>query len=248
MCLFLSREPAGLAHFAMPGEQIVPVPLSSAGSQHDPFDLLLIASPAQPTTATPDLHGPGSEEFTVRKDRYTASLRADQPIEKAALVALSEAYPTALRLDALVHAAAGLLGRPVRHEDQSQIRELVLGGFPVGVVELHCWQPAAAREVSATPTASPVARYEAAQGWEVTTLWHERFALVDPVARQLVAALDGQHDRAALVDLLLASMVAGGARFAGEFAPSSPTDLRREISRRLTIALTDLARDALLIA
>jgi SAM-dependent methyltransferase/methyltransferase-like protein len=244
----LCRAPRGLAQFAMPGEQNVPVPLAPASSQLDPFDSLLIASSARPTNARPDLHGPASEEFAVRKDRYTASLRADQPIEKAALAALSEAYPAALRLDALVRAAAGLLGRPVRREDKAQIRELVLGGFPVGVVELHCWQPAVAREASAMPTASPVARYEAAQGWEVTTLWHERFALVDPVARQLVAALDGQHDRAALVDLLMASMTAGGARFAGEFAPSSPADLRREISRRLAIALTDLARDALLIA
>jgi hypothetical protein len=97
------------------------------------------------------------------------------------------------------------------------------------------------------PVVSPVARYEAAQGWEVTTLWHERFALADPVARQLVASLDGKHDRAALVDQLLAAMVSGGSRTAGAAEPSAAAALRAEIARRLELALQDLARDALLI-
>lgn len=204
----------------------------------DPLDRLLLATSAQPLSAAPELDGNRPEEFVARKDRVTASLRCDRPIEKMSLKVLGEIWPQAIRFDELLTAAAARLGRQPTAEDRREVRALVGGGFPIGAIELHRWQPPAVGTISEMPEASPIARYELSHGWAATTLWHDRFILDEPLARQLVIGLDGRTDRETLIERLSAALPGQAA------SAASPRD---QIAARLDTALGDLARAAILI-
>lgn len=210
------------------------------------IDDLLIASQLKPVSPAPELTGNQPEEFIARKVPLSPAIRCDSPIGKAALVALAESYPRGIGLSSLIDAAATRIGRAPAPGDDAELRDLILGGFAVGAIELHTWQPRIAAGVSERPEASPVARYEVAQGWEATTLWHERLTTTDSISRHLVASLDGKHDRQAIIDRLTAAILAdqpatpGSARIS-EFA------LRTEIESQLEPALQNLARAAVLI-
>ena len=78
--------------------------------------------------------------------------------------------------------------------------------FRAGEVELAS---APDRHVDAPgerPEASPVARWQAARGPELTSLTHEPVRLDDPLGRLLVRLCDGTRDRAALADALVAAV------------------------------------------
>jgi len=213
-----------------------------------PLDRLLVATPALPLSAAPELDGSRPEEFVARKNRVTASLRCDRPIEKTALAVLGEIYPRAMPLQNLLATAAKRLGREVTAEDRREVRALVAGGFPIGVIELHRWQPPAVNRVSAYPECSPVARFELSNGWAATTLWHDRFVIDDPIARQLVINLDGRTDRATLTDRLTAALTAQESSPIGP-SPHWPTSTQPDqIAARLDVALKDLAWAGMLIA
>ena len=68
-------------------------------------------------------------------------------------------------------------------------------------------RPSAARDGRGErPEASPVARWQAARGPELTNLRHDPVRLDDPLGRALVGLCDGTRDRAALVDGLVAAV------------------------------------------
>ena len=212
------------------------------------LDRLLVATPALPLSAAPELNGSRPEEFVARKNRVTASLRCDRPIEKTALAVLGEIYPLAMPLEELLATAAKRLGREVTDEDRSELRALMAGGFPIGVVELHRWQPPAVNRVSAYPECSPVAQFELSNGWAATTLWHDRFLIDDPLARLLVINLDGRTDRSTLTNRLTAALAAQESSPAGP-SPHWPASTQPDqIAARLDVALKDLAWAGMLIA
>ncbi|HEX3998849.1 MAG TPA: methyltransferase regulatory domain-containing protein [Pirellulales bacterium] len=220
-------------------------------SSRDPLKRLLLATAAQPLSAAPELSGNRPEEFVARKDRVTASLRCDQPIEKMSLAVLGEVYPRTMPFDELLAAATGRLGRTPTPQDHRELRALVAGGFPIGAIDLHSWQPPAVNTVSRCPEASPVARYELAHGWAATTLWHDRFVVDDLLSRQLVINLDGRTDRGALIDRLTrasAEQQASPLRPASQSPSWLAAGLQDQVASRLDAALSDLARSAVLIA
>ncbi len=167
-------------------------------------------------------------EFVAAKGKLSAAIRCDRPIAKAALWLLGSSYPLAMPFEELLAKSAAMLNRAATNEDAAEIRAVVLGGLSIGATELHRWQPQLAAEPSGFPEASPIARYQIARGWEPTTMWHDRLALADSLARQLVLCLDGRHDRAAIA----AEIGVTGAEFAS----------------RLESALKDLARTGVMIA
>lgn len=212
-----------------------------------PLDRLLLTSPAKPLSAAPELHGSRPEEFVARKNRVTATLRCDGPIEKAALTVLGEIYPATIPLEELLTAAAARLGRAATAEDRREVRALVAGGFPIGVIELHRWQPRAVSTVSRCPEASPVARFELAHGLAATTLWHDRFVIDDPVASQLVIQLDGRADRQTLLDRIAGILAAQECSASGPSPHWPASNDRDQIAARLELALNDLAWAGMLI-
>jgi hypothetical protein len=74
----------------------------------------------------------------------------------------------------------------------------VLDGYTSGFIELHGHRPAVTFTPGERPTASPLARREAAVGNHVTTLLHTTLRLDDEPSRKLIQLMDGTRDRAAL--------------------------------------------------
>jgi len=74
--------------------------------------------------------------------------------------------------------------------------------FKLGLLHLSTMPPPFALEPAERPLASPLVRAQIALGYPtITTLHFEQMQLPDPAARGLLARLDGQTDRAALVQV-----------------------------------------------
>jgi SAM-dependent methyltransferase len=78
--------------------------------------------------------------------------------------------------------------------------------FRAGEVELSASADRHVARAGERPEASPVARWQAARGPELTSLRHDPVRLDDPLGRFLVHLCDGTRDRAALVDALVAAV------------------------------------------
>ncbi len=211
-----------------------------------PIEKLLVASQARPLSPEPDIKSNQPEEFAARKGALAATMRCDTPISKAALVALVNAFPRAMPLDAVVTVAANRLGRASTDADHQEIRALVIGGFEIGAIELHMWQPDAAEGASSEPEASPIVRFELTYGSEVTNLWHKRIVLRSAASRYLLAALDGRRSRSEIVEQVALALSKESSAQPGGQLPSL-VEIRAEVADKLDGAIADLARAAVLI-
>jgi methyltransferase-like protein len=211
-----------------------------------PVKKLLVASQSRPLSPAPDFTTNRPEEFAARKGAMAATIRCDTPIGKAAILTLADAYPRAMPLEAVVAAAASRLGRSPSEDERREVRALVIGGFEVGAIELHTWQPETADGTSLTPEASPIARYELTYGTEVTNLWHERIVLGSAASRYLLAALDGRRNRTEIADQVAQSLFAELSAGRGGGVPAQ-AEVRNEVAAKIDFAITDLARAGVLI-
>jgi methyltransferase-like protein len=211
-----------------------------------PIEKLLVASQARPLSTEPDVNSNQPEEFAARKGALAATMRCDTAIGKATLLALADAFPRAMPLDALVVSAADRLGRPSTEADHQEIRALVLGGFEIGAIELHTWQPDSADGAGSKPEASPIVRFELTYGSEVTNLWHERIVLRSAASRYLLAALDGRRGRSEIVEQVVLALSKESSAQHGGRIPSQ-FEIRAEVADKLDGAISDLARAAVLI-
>jgi hypothetical protein len=134
-------------------------------------------------------------------------MTAADPVEKAAMVYLTRAWPRCVPFDVLKMEARKLCsGAAAAHEsiaaqDAEKIGKLVVTAYasaPNQIVELHLHAPPLTVDVSAQPTASPLARFQAQHRNIVTNLRHQTVGLGD-FDRALVARLDGKTPRASLV-------------------------------------------------
>jgi SAM-dependent methyltransferase len=154
----------------------------------------------------------------------------------AAVAQLALARPRSLSFAEVRRALGGT--------DPAHLAEALWRAFRAGEVELSA---APARHVTVPgerPEASPVARWQAARGPELTSLRHDPVRLGDPLGRQLVRLCDGTRDRAALVDAL-AAVVSSGADGA---ALTDGEAVRDRLARGLERNLEILARLAMLRA
>jgi hypothetical protein len=78
------------------------------------------------------------------------------------------------------------------------VEALLLEACISGVVEAHVWTPALVCDAGERPLASPVARWQARNGEQITNLRHETLTLKDVSARRLLALLDGTRTRETL--------------------------------------------------
>jgi hypothetical protein len=120
--------------------------------------------------------------------------------------------------------------------------------FRAGEVELSASPDRHATRAGERPEASPVARWQAARGPELTSLSHDPVRLDDPLGRLLVRLCDGTRDRAALVDALVAGV---GTELALTISGEPVTDgerVREQLAAGLDENLGILAGLALLRA
>ena len=139
--------------------------------------------------------------------------------------------------------------------------EELLGGADPGALAGELWRAFRAGELELSaapdrhvtvagerPEASPVARWQAARGPELTSLAHEPVRLDDPLGRVLIRLCDGTRDRGALAEALVAA-VGGELQLTMEGEPVTDGErVRGQIAGGLDHNLQILARLAMLRA
>ena len=113
-----------------------------------------------------------------------------------------ERGPVRALLDALVDRAPAAMSiaelRAIATTPPRPLEAILTDAFVSSIVALHVHPPALATTPSERPEASPLARYQARERDEVTTLAHTRVRLADAPTRRLLTLVDGTRDRAAL--------------------------------------------------
>jgi methyltransferase-like protein len=115
-----------------------------------------------------------------------------QPLVKAALMRLADAWPTSIPFSELITDA---------RTDVGTLGAALLNCYTKGLCELHVHAERFVLVPGDRPCACPLARLQASSGNAVTNRRHERVFL-DDADRTLLSHLDGEHDRAALLEVL----------------------------------------------
>jgi methyltransferase-like protein/2-polyprenyl-3-methyl-5-hydroxy-6-metoxy-1,4-benzoquinol methylase len=219
----------------------------------DVLTALHVASPAKPVADKPNLHPTEYEQF---RGPDGVTLNSREPILKAAMVHLAEVWPQAVPFRELLPAARARLQRGstpdagTAAQDMQVLGEGLLRCYTsaASLVELHVHPPRFAAAVSDRPVASPLARYQAAVGNQVTNLRHELVTLGD-FERHVLRLLDGSRDRAALVGALATLVAQGELMVQQDGQPVvDAAAIRRHLGQALEEQLPRLARGALLVS
>ena len=171
----------------------------------------LFTGVALPESSRVDIGSPAKESFRAPEGEV---ITVDHPICKAALACLHESIPQVLSFDELCDAVRarleGAMDIVPLPDDQLRpaIAELLRECVWPRLVAIDVHPRAANTRVSERPVASPVARYQAKSSNHVANLRHENIAL-SPTDRHILKLLDGQRDRAALMDALVDMAQAG---------------------------------------
>ncbi len=215
--------------------------------------LFFVAAPLRPDKPNLSLQ---SRELTRFTGPRNSSLETDNPLIKAAMLALGEAWPKAIRFQELCetarracHPTAADLTGASQQEDARTLGELLLRAYAGGIIEFSLAPPELVSSPGLKPLASPLARLQSTESSEVVNLRHFNIRVDDPLTRWLLAILDGSRDRDALLDALAASAEAAG--ILKEASPESVHDemeIRRLRGTELDRHLTELAQMALLVA
>lgn len=214
---------------------------------------LHVASPARPVADEPDIHAAEEEKF---RSPIGTTIATSQPLNKAALLYLTEVWPQPVPFDRLLAAARARLNpdaSPVYSaaaltRDAQQLGDLLLKGYALNLVELHAYTPHFTLEISESPVVSALARFQAQDGQQVTNQRHEIITLEDEVSHYLLPYLDGKHNRVTLLEVL-AGLVAEGVLVVQSNGQSlkDAGRLRDTLAQVLDRSLHKLARDALLV-
>ncbi|MFN0096154.1 MAG: methyltransferase regulatory domain-containing protein [Dehalococcoidia bacterium] len=169
---------------------------------------LRVTTGARPAEAEPDI----ADTSIVRFESISgAKFSSDHPLTKAAMLVLSRAAPRAVPVSELEDAAAGMLGQSAASvEDASLLASNLTKAYSYSseLVSFSVFQPPILLEVTERPLASRLARLQVAHGRAtVTSLRHERVNL-DRLDAEILSRLDGAHDMEAIVDGVVADLVA----------------------------------------
>jgi len=207
---------------------------------------LLAAGCPRPAAPAPDLSPAAAEEF---RGPEGAALSTADPLLKAALLSLAEAWPRPLPLDVLADRAAARLP-PTPAGGAGGPRALagpLLDAYLAHLVELHVHASPFVPDVTERPVASPLARLQAADSPWVTNLRHRTVDL-GPLDRVVLRLLDGTRGRAALVDALADLAARDVLTLRREGRPlGDAAEARATLGESLGPCLQRLARGALLV-
>src|SRR5690606_9681658 len=169
------------------------------------------------------------------------------PLTAAALRHLCAIAPRALSFTALVQVACDQLNIDQPDDDDVYLLALNLLQayvYSTQLVELLAYDPAFTIEISERPQASPLARLQVENVPLVSNLRHEQVEL-DGLTYAVLRLLDGQRDRAALMDTLYEFIESG--RVPPPEENMTPEQVRQALADDLNRALHWLARAALLV-
>lgn len=223
---------------------------TSYGLRPEQMSDFKLASAAKPAVEQPDLHSEEPVEF-VNPAGVRISVKL--PLAKMALLCLSESWPRPVLFDHVVHLARARLTpeQPdATTEDVQNLGHTFLSCYLSAssrLLELWLNPPEIVLEVSERPAATRLAQLQAEHGRRVTNLRHEVVEL-DNFGRHIVALLDGNRDRASLVDGLLARVQQGRLTVREDDEPiDDPARLRLILDDALIQVLPRIARLGLLV-
>jgi methyltransferase-like protein len=214
-----------------------------------------IASRVTPIEANADVN---SESATSFKGVDGATFTTNHPLTKAAFAHLQAQWPRALPFKTLMQEASRSLGdgharAPLgAAQDEPILAANILKAYSYShhLVELHTYAPQVVGVAHERPIANPCARFEAKRVTNVTNVWHHPEPL-NPFDHFVLQLLDGQHDRAAIVEALLAGPIADGVlTLEDEGQPlttRSVQRLRERLFEEVERCLRYLAQAALLV-
>lgn len=185
-----------------------------------------------------------------------ASLTTPNPITKAAMTVLSRTWPRAMQFEALHKAARALLdeqgpaamGIALPAPEEQILGADLLTCFSANIVTLRAMPWRHAMKAGERPKATPLARLQAARGPTVTNLRHEMVNL-DESSRYILIQLDGQRDRAGMLDSL-GDLVKSGALSVQQSGQrvTEPAAVREALAASIDPVLENFERAALLEA
>jgi len=161
---------------------------------------MLLTSPALPESERPVLAQGASETFGSPNGAKQVIFDA---LSKAALVELGAQWPRCLDFEELYQLSRARLraeigDAPVENDDLKSFGDRMLQGYAARVIELRVTAPRLASSISERPVASPLARYQVANGaTTVTNLRHEAVQLPE-LPRRILMLLDGNRDAEAV--------------------------------------------------
>lgn len=167
---------------------------------------------AGPLSAQPDVFSAATEEFAGDDPRLR--LTTNDPLVKAALVVLAEAWPRSLAVPEWRARTHALLGRAPGCEEVGSdagpeaLNAAALVVFQKGLLELRTVEPPLASEIGGRPLASALARLQAETGRLVTNLQH-RVVELSPFDRLVLRQLDGTREPGEVLDELVAASLSG---------------------------------------
>ncbi|MEY2521630.1 MAG: hypothetical protein QOJ66_195 [Ilumatobacteraceae bacterium] len=135
------------------------------------------------------------------RGRTNETLTTKDPVLITALRTVREVWPGSIVFEDLARTVSGILGAGVDEVGRSLGLSLLRLYVSSRLIELHSTPPTFASSVSARPVASPLARLQATESTDVTSLRHEPVRLGD-AERVLLAQLDGTRSREEVLALV----------------------------------------------
>ncbi len=223
------------------------------------FEKLYLEAPLRPEAPTGDaatgevLASEAGEEVTRFLGTSGLRISTSVPIIRHALANLGESWPRFVPWEELVNAAVEQTSEAspstaVTDADQQRLRDSLRQSCYGGAIQAHCRPQSYVTQASERPLAGRLARHQATLGDIVTNRRHEAVRL-DPIDRNVLELLDGQRDRAAIVDALCAAAQQGRfVVFQHQQLVQNADQAREVLSSVVPEALERLARGGFLIA
>jgi methyltransferase-like protein/SAM-dependent methyltransferase len=182
---------------------------------------------------------PDVERFRASDD---ATFATDHPLTKAAMHHLIDICPKVISFKTLLKAACDRLGiENVDETDAMVLKAGLLQAFTYSALlaELRIHAPQFCPEISESPVANPLARYQSRYTGTVTNLRHEALKLPG-LGRFILPFLDGDHTVDQILDMLV-ELVEQGAIKPPKPMSSDPVEMREELAGEVQEILQGLA-------
>jgi hypothetical protein len=140
-------------------------------------------------------------EFTCGAFNRKGNATTDDPLAKAALLELGEAWPSSLLFTDLAARAAERTGDTALSPGvaRERLATFILALYKAGLVDFTVTPDRFASAAGPRPEASLLARLQLASQNEVANLRHGMVQVEDAVSKSLLLLLDGTRDRSALL-------------------------------------------------
>ncbi len=207
---------------------------------------------------------PMNAEFDVKPsvpEKFDAprggTITTGDALLKTALLILAQRWPASVSFAELRAAVAtrlreacldadSMLSQRIADADPLAVR--LMQCYSLGTIELHSASPRYTTTISDRPRTTNLARLQAREGLPISNGRHRTADDLNDFDRLLLSHLDGEHDRAALCELLMLAVQRGELAIeGGDGSISDAQAIRTTIREALEPSLRRLAGSALLV-